>query len=261
MAFWKWSEWRRGRIRRRGFPAAWTDILRRTFPRHARLSPEDRAELDGLVLVFLAEKRFDGAAGLEVTDEIRVTIAAQACLLLLHRGSDIYPGLASVIVYPGEYLVRQRVCDEVGLVREGTQVRLGETGARGAVVVSWDATLRGASGANGGRNIVFHEFAHLLDAQSGGFDGAPPLASPARYSQWARVMADEYAELRARSESHEPGALDSYGATSPAEFFAVATERFFQEPHGLSRDVPALFDELAHYYRQDPRLWESPPSG
>jgi MtfA peptidase len=182
-----------------------------------------------------------------------VTIAAQACLLLLHRETDNYPGLLSIIVYPREYVATQRVRDELGLVREGVQVRLGETGARGAVVVSWDAALRGALSANEGRSVVLHEFAHLLDAEAGGFDGAPLLPLRSMYERWTRVMRDEYAALRARTTADEATDLDPYGATSPAEFFAVATERFFQEPHSLRRDHPALFDELARYYRQDPR--------
>ncbi len=253
MAFRTWRKRHRDRIRRRSFPAGWADTLRRTFPRYARLSPEDRAELEGLVQVFLAEKRFEGAAGLRVTDDVRLTLAAQACLLLLHRDADPYPGLLSVIVYPGEYLARQRVRDEIGLVREAVQVRLGETGARGAVVVSWDAALRGASDANDGRNVVFHEFAHLLDAESGGFDGAPLLPLRSMYDRWSRVMRDEYAALQARTTEGATTDLDPYGATSPAEFFAVVTERFFQEPHALQREHPALFDELIRYYRQDPR--------
>jgi Mlc titration factor MtfA (ptsG expression regulator) len=253
MATGAWARRRRERIRKQEFPPEWLAVLRSTLPRFARLTPEDQAELEGHIQVFLAEKRFEGAAGLAITDEIRVTIAAQACLLLLHRDTDDYPGLASIIVYPHEYIATQRVRDELGLVREAVQVRLGETGARGAVVVSWDAALRGASDANEGRSVVFHEFAHLLDAEAGGFDGAPLLPLRSMYDRWTRVMREEYAALQARATAAEATDLDPYGATSPAEFFAVATERFFQEPHSLQRDHPALFAELAGYYRQDPR--------
>jgi len=236
------------------FPEPWSRILRRVFPRVDQLEAADRAGLEHRILLFLAEKRFEGAAGLRINEEIRLTVAAQACLLLLHRGDDLYPGLLSVIVYPGEYLAPHRRHDEIGLVLEGLQVRQGETAARGAVVVSWDAAWRGAAGPNGGRNVVFHEFAHLLDAESGGFDGAPSLPQPAAES-WSRVMAREYSTLRAQVDAGLPAALDPYAASSPAEFFAVATERFFQEPCELSEAVPALFDELSRFYQLDPRLW------
>ncbi len=253
MSFRRWREWRRDRIRRRGFPDSWAGILRRTFPRYAKLAPEDRAELEGLIAVFLADKQFEGAAGFAITDEARVTIAAEACLLLLHREVNPYPRLYSIIVYPHEYLATQRVRDEVGLVRETAQVRLGETGARGAVVVSWDAALRGALSANEGRNVVFHEFAHLLDAEAGGFDGAPLLPHRSMYDSWSRVLRDEYAALQTSATRGEAIDLDPYGATSPAEFFAVTTERFFQEPNSLFRNHPALFSELSRFYQQDPR--------
>ncbi len=257
---WLWREWRRRRIRGREFPAEWAHILARTFPRILRLSDADRAELESRIQVFLIEKRFEGAADFEITDEVRLSIAAQACLLLLHHDTGDYPDLLSIIVYPGEYLARQRVRDEIGLVRETDQVRLGETGARGAVVVSWDAARRGASDENDGHSVVLHEFAHLLDAEAGGFDGAPRLPRRSMYESWSRILKDEYATLQRRAASGEPVDLNPYGATSPAEFFAVATESFFQEPHALSQNHPALFEELAHFYRQDPRGFMPPSS-
>jgi Mlc titration factor MtfA (ptsG expression regulator) len=248
-----WKRWRRERIRKRPFPREWSDIFLRTSPRFAKLGAADQDELKGHIQVFLAEKRFEGAARLNITDEIRVTIAAQACLLLLHRETDVYPGLISIIVYPSEYVARHAARNEIGLVSEGRQVRLGETGARGALVLSWDAALRGASDPDSCRNVVFHEFAHQLDAESGGFDGAPLLPLRSMYSAWSRVLGDEYATLRGRLRDELPTDLDPYAATSPAEFFAVATECFFQCPHHMQQHLPALFDELARYYRQDPR--------
>lgn len=251
------SAWRLRRARRRGFPAAWRAALEQAWPRFARLPADDRATLEDHVLRFLSEKRFEGAAGLRLTDEVRLAVSAQACLLTLRRDGPLYPGLYSVIVYPDAYVAAHRARDEIGLIREGPQVRQGETAARGAVVVAWAAARQGARGPNGGRNVVFHEFAHLLDAEQGGFDGAPRL-SPAVAGDWARVMAREYNALRARLDAGLPTPLDAYAAASPAEFFAVATERFFQDPHGLAGDLPVLFDELAGFYRLDPRAWESP---
>lgn len=253
-----WRAWRQHRIRRRPFPSAWTATLRRDFPRYGRLAPDDRARLDQLIQIFLAEKRFEGAGGLKIVEEIKIVIAAQACLLLLHRACPLFPGLHSVIVYPGDYVARHRARDEIGVVREGLQVRQGETAARGAVVVSWAAARLGAAGPNDSRNVVLHEFAHLLDAERGGFDGAPRLA-PADAESWSRVLACEYRVLSAQVDAGLGTPLDPYAASSPAEFFAVATERFFQDPSGLSRDLPVLFAELSRFYRQDPRLWD--PAG
>jgi Mlc titration factor MtfA (ptsG expression regulator) len=242
-------------MRKREFSPEWLGILARTFPRFVQLSAADQEELKGHIQVFLAEKRFEGAADLKVTDEIRVTIAAQACLLLLHRETDYYPGLLSIIVYPSEYIARHAVRNEIGLVSEGHQVRLGETGARGALVLSWDGALRGARDVNDCRNVVFHEFAHQLDAEAGGFDGAPLLPLRSMYSAWARILGEEYEALRGRLLDEQPTDLDPYAATSPAEFFAVATECFFQRPRHLYEHHPALFDELSLYYKQDPRSW------
>ncbi len=243
---------RRERIRRRLFPLAWRTILERTFPRYLRLSPEDRKELEGHIQVFLAEKRFEGAAGLAITDEIRVTIAAQACFLLLHRDTDFYPGLYSIIVYPEEYVASYRRRDEQGFVEEGPQVRLGEASGQGAVILSWDGALRGASDVDDCHNVVFHEFAHQLDAESGSFDGAPLLPERSMYLTWARTLSEEWHALRARADRREPTDLDPYGATNPAEFFAVVTECFFQRPHQLRETHPKLYEELERFYRQDP---------
>lgn len=248
-----WKRWRRERIRKRPFSPEWLGILARTFPRFAQLSAADQVELKGHIQVFLAEKRFEGAADLKITDEIRVTIAAQACLLLVHRDTDCYPGLLSIIVYPSEYVARHAVRNEIGLVSEGHQVRLGETGARGALVLSWDGALRGAIDVDDCRNVVFHEFAHQLDAEAGGFDGAPLLPLRSMYIAWTRVFGEEFAALRARLLDEQSTDLDPYAATSPAEFFAVATECFFQRPRHLHEHHPALFEELSLYYQQDPR--------
>ncbi|MEW5826245.1 MAG: M90 family metallopeptidase [Candidatus Bipolaricaulota bacterium] len=242
------GRWRRRRIVGRPFPAMWGQILSRTFPRYVRFSDEDRERIEKLLQIFLAEKRFEGAGGLAVDDVVRLTIAAQACWMTLHRDGDIFPDLSSVIVYPGEYVTRQRVRDEIGVVTEGFQPRLGETAARGAVVLAWDAALRGASDAHGGRSVVLHEFAHLLDAEVGGFDGAPRLPGPSVAEEWANLMSEEFALLQRQVERGEPTVLDPYAATRPAEFFAVASEALFLTPSGLARARPRLAAALARYY-------------
>lgn len=243
---------RRDRVRRRPFPQAWEAILRRNVPLYARLSVEDRDELKRRILVFLAEKRFEGAGGLTITDEIRVTIAAHAGILLLHRAADCYPGLYTVIVYPGAYVARRTVQEPIGVVTERAEARLGESTPRGAVVLAWDAVESAASDIDDCRNVVLHEFAHQLDAEDGSVEGAPALSDRSHYVTWARILGREYEQLRRDAAMGRATVLHEYGATSPAEFFAVATECFFIRPEALLRRHPELYAELSGYYGQDP---------
>jgi hypothetical protein len=253
--FWFTSR-RREKAREREFPAEWQAILDRRVPYVRTLTPEEQEELRGHIQVFLDEKVFEGALGLEITDEIRVTIAAQACILLLHRETDYYPDLGTIVVYPQAYVARvKRV--EGGVVIEEEVPRLGESWERGTVVLSWRDVLSGASNTHDGHNVVFHEFAHQLDQEDGSSDGAPVLSQRSGYGPWARVFGAEYAQLEHEVELHHRTLLDSYGATNPAEFFAVATETFFEKPHLLRRDHPALYEQLAHFYRQDPAAREA----
>lgn len=250
---------RRERIRAEPFPAEWRAILERRFPLYGRLAPEDRSELEGHVQVFLREKSFEGAGGLEITDEVRVTVAAQACVLLLHRDTDYYPRMRSVVVYPAAYVAEHRSAAG-GIVTEGRQTRLGESWSSGAVVLSWSDVRAGARDLRDGHNVVFHEFAHQLDLEDGGVDGVPELEGGSAYRAWARVFSAEYLELRADAKRGRRSVLDDYGATDPAEFFAVATEAFFEKPLALRRKHPELYAELAAFYRQDP-AGDAAPAG
>ena len=227
-------------------------MLERNVPVYGRLSDADRNELKGHIQVFLAEKRFEGAGGLTITDEIRVAIAAHACVLLLHRTTDYYPGLYTVIVYPGAYVAGRTVREPMGIVTERTETRLGESSPRGAVVLSWNAVEAAASDVGDCRNVVLHEFAHQLDAEDGSVEGAPVLSDRSRYVVWARILGREYERLRRDAFHGRSTVLDRYGATSPAEFFAVATECFFTRPGLLKARHPELYAELKGYYRQDP---------
>ncbi len=246
-----WKKHRRAEIRERPFPASYADIIARNVPYVARLSPDDRRELEGLALVFLDEKPFEGCGGLEVDDEIRVTIAAQACVLLLHRDTDMYPNLDVVLVYPSAYRAQARRRDGAVVIDE-EGVRLGESWTQGTVVLAWDSVKRGATHMFDGHNVVFHEFAHQLDAEDGSMDGAPDLETGARYSAWAKVLGDEYEELTRRLASGRGSDIDAYGATNAQEFFAVVTEIFFERPHALKKRHPDLYAELAGFFRQDP---------
>ena len=241
---------RRDALRAKPFPAAWRAIIDRDVATVARLTAEEHAELEGLVQVFLDEKNIEGCAGLELTDEIRVTIAAQACLLLLHRDTDVYPELETVLVYPHAYRAPS-TRREGPVVIESDDARLGESWTRGVVVLAWDHVASSARHL-GGDNVVLHEFAHQLDAEHGGMDGAPELGTRARFVSWARVLGEEFAELSARLHAGRPSDIDAYGATSPPEFFAVVTEMFFEKPRQLQRRHPDLYAELAAFYRQDP---------
>ncbi len=243
---------RRARLRAAPPPPAWTVVLERDFAHFRRLSAADRAELLGLMQVFLDEKHFEGCGGLELTDEMKVVIAAQACLLLLHRETEFYPDLDSILVYPEAYVAPsvRRLPD--GTVAEGEQARLGESWTRGAVVLSWHDTLKGAMDAQDGHNVVLHEFAHQLDAEDGAVDGAPVLPRPSMHTAWARVLGAEYAHLLDDIHRHRPTLIDPYGATNPAEFFAVATELFFEKPRAMKARHPALYEELRQFYAQDP---------
>jgi MtfA peptidase len=244
---------RRRNLRRQPIPPAWTSTLTRNLPVFRRLSLQDQAELLTHVQVFLAEKQFEGCGGLALTDEIRLTIAAQACLLLLHRDTDYYPQLSTILVYPSTYIAQGERHLEGPIWEEGGEYRLGHTARQlGVIVLAWDAAKRGATNPSDGQNVVLHEFAHQLDFEDYSTDGAPALATRAEYLAWARVMSSEFKALRAAEEAGTPTVLDTYGATNPAEFFAVATEAFFERPRALRARHPELYAELGRFFRQDP---------
>ncbi len=227
-------------------------IIERNFPYFERLSKDDQRELLGHVRVFLDEKKFEGCGGLELTDEMKLTIAAQACLLLLHRQTDYYPGLDVILVYPHAYRATGRERAGGGVVLEHDQVRLGESHQRGIVVLSWDAVKKGAADPADGHNVVLHEFAHKLDEEDGAADGAPVLERRSSYAPWARVLGAEFEMLSEATRQNRETDIDAYGATNPAEFFAVITEEFFETPEKLAKNHPHLYEQLTEFYLQDP---------
>ena len=254
------KERRRERLRAQPIPPAWRSIITRNLPIFRRLPREDQTELLGHVQVFLAEKRFEGCGGLELTDEIRITIAAQACLLLLHRKTNYYPQLISILVYPSDYTAYEERHLEGNIWEAGEEGRLGHTARRlGALVLAWDAVKRGAADPSDGENLVLHEFAHQLDFEDYGTDGTPALATRAEYLDWARVMSSEFKALRAAGEAGTPTVLNTYGATNPAEFFAVVTEAFFERPRALRARHPELYAEFTRFFRQDPTRYSAEP--
>ncbi len=237
---------RRRAIRSRPFPRAWREIIDQDVPLVRNLNDRERREHEYLVLVFLEEKRFEGCSGLAMTDVIRVTIAAQACLLLVHLPGDVFPTVETILVYPHAYLApKQESAGKATVVRQ--QARAGEAWAnRGLLILVWEEVQRASVTSE--HNVVLHEFAHALDSEDGFLDGAPVLPSPERYRAWAHVLNEEYSALSDGAQEGRETDIDAYGATNRAEFFAVVTEAFFGAPGPLKEKHPELFAELAAYY-------------
>jgi Mlc titration factor MtfA (ptsG expression regulator) len=250
---------RRERLRAEPFPESWRRLVERRVPVYWRLVPADRQELLGHTRVLLEEKHFEGAGGLLMRDEVRVTIAAQAALLLLHRDTDYFPRLRSIIVYPSGYVAHGETRHEGGIWSEGDDHLLGHTQRDlRALVLAWDEVRAGAADPDDGVNLVLHEFAHQLDFEDGYTDGTPALDTGAQARSWAAILAGEFEALRRAADAGEWTLLDPYGAEDPAEFFAVATEAFFERARELRARHPHLYEQLRGFYRQDPAEWREP---
>ncbi|MBU4316865.1 MAG: zinc-dependent peptidase [Proteobacteria bacterium] len=244
---------RRQKALARPFADAWVEILRQNLPPYEKLSDDLRRQLHQDIQWFLAEKSFEGCGGLILNDEIRVTIAAEACMLLLNRRDTNYPRLMSILVYPGTY-----VDSNEGLFIDSSKpktARLGESWTLGTVVLAWDSVKRGALNFHDGHNVVLHEFAHQLDQEDGSSNGAPILEKRSAYGAWAKIFSKEFAELQEEKQKGKPSMFDKYGATNPAEFFAVVTEAFYEKPEQFRKKHPELYEELREYYKVDPIEW------
>lgn len=249
------AEHRRQNILAEPFPSDWLAFLHRDVPHYEFLSDAEQKSLRDHVQIFVAEKTWEGCGGLELTVEMQVSIAAQACLLLLGlEHHDFYKNVDTILVYPTGYkAVQEQPGAVAGLVEAGPSFRLGEAWSRGPVVLSWSDALNGGRNPHDGRNVVMHEFAHKLDLRHGGVaDGVPDLpGGQDQYDEWADVMSTEYERLVALHEHGRADVLDEYGATNPAEFFAVSTEAFFEKPRQLREKHPPLYDVLAGFYGQN----------
>ena len=252
----RWVAQRRERQQAEGFPPAWRAIIRRNLPLAASLPADLQTQLRRHILVFLSEKAFVGCQGQVIDDEVRVTIAAQACLLLLNRQADYFPALRQVLVYPSAFEVDITHTDEIGVVQSGRDWRAGESWQEGQVILSWEDVLTGAAAPHDGWNVVIHEFAHQLDSETGLTNDTPALSSPHRLARWSSVMQKEFdALVAALARGDEDTFLDPYGASEPAEFFAVVTEAYFEQGAELRAQHPALFGELHAFFQVDTSAW------
>lgn len=253
-----WLAYRRSRVVETAFPASWRKILQQRVPLVRRLPAHLQLQLKKHMQVFIAEKSFLGCGGLQITEEMRVVIAAQACLLILNRATDYFAKVHQVLVYPGAFVVNRTTVDGTGVQQENRQALSGESWSQGQVILSWQDTLEGAAIADDGRNVVIHEFAHQLDQENGAARGAPPptLGDTRHDAQrWSQVFHAAYAQLQSEARHGVDGLLNHYGAQDPAEFFAVVSEVFFEQPQALVAEYPSLYQELSGYYKVDPAGW------
>ena len=243
---------RRQQIFSAPFPPQWLEYIQRNIGLYPRLPEALQQQLLGHVQVFLAEKRFYGFEGLQITDEIRVTVAAQACILQLNRPATYFPGFSSIYMYPASYKVQERsIAGDLSVGSES--IRLGESWQRGPVVLSWRDSKQGGVNEEDGQNVVIHEFAHKLDEENGAVDGLPPLSESTQYKSWAEVLGKEFHKLQ---KTEGRSVIDRYGATNPQEFFAVVTETFFEKPEQLQEKHAELYDEFKRFYQLDPVSWD-----
>jgi len=243
---------RRRKLTGAPFPELWRDIIHRNVPFQRRLPDAYQRRLERSIQILMAEKNFEGCGGLDMTDEIRVTIAGQAACLLLGHDFDYFPRLRSVLVYPSVFLVPGHEVDEAGTYYEGEGEHAGESWTTGAVVLAWDEVLKGGHGGPDGYNVVLHEFAHQLDAEVTGMDGWPELDTQELMDRWAEVMNRNFTRVDRDYRRGRRTTLDPYALESPAEFFAVATETFFESGAMLRTRAPDLYALLRDFYQFDP---------
>ncbi|SOB78236.1 hypothetical protein SAMN04488490_4100 [Marinobacter sp. LV10R510-11A] len=245
-----YRSWRRDRELKQPFPKIWRKHLQSTVPLYRRLPAQLQQTLERHVQLFLSEKNFYGCDGFEVTDRVRVAIAGHACLLILKRSYTDFDDVRSILVYPDVYQVQASERDGM-VVGVSNQVRAGEASSLGQVVLAWSECESGAINPESTHNVILHEFAHQLDYLDGTADGAPPLSGD-HVEEWQQTMTIAYDDLRHSLRHHRKSWLDPYGATKPAEFFAVLTETFYQQPQHLKDQQPAVYDLLCDFYRIDP---------
>jgi len=252
MIFGFWKKRRREKLLSEPFPDEWERLLRKNFDLYRTLTDSEKTKLKNDLRVFVAEKYWEGCGGLRMREEVQVTIAAQACYLVLGLTVDEYDHVSSIVVYPSGFVAPVEEEDDLGIVREDEEDMEGEAWSKGTVVLSWSDALSGGKHGGDGRNLIFHEFAHQLDMRDGVINGTPVLGSKEQYARWTEVMTREFEALQEMADKGRRTLLDQYGAEDESEFFAVATESFFEQPVKLRQHHRDLYDVLMTYYGQDP---------
>ena len=248
--------WRGSSLPSTPVPTRWSEVIRERVPIVTGLNAQQLTRLLSKVQQLVRRVRWEGCGGLRLSEEIQLTIAAQACLLVLEHEGEPYPEVDEILVYPTTFVPRRfswtPTADRDVHAAEPT---LGEAWKHGVVVLAWDSAVAGAADPADGHNVVLHEFAHQLDGADGEFDGRPQLGHPSMLMPWTAMLEREYARLREQAEAGTDGTLHHYGATDPAEFFAVATEAFFERPVALRQERPELYEALQRFYRQTPESY------
>ncbi len=239
------------------FKESWTVYLRNNLPLYQKLTNQLRDSLHEKIAQFVSTKYFEGCSDLELTDEMILTVAGQACLLIIKHDGAPYPNLKTVLLYPTTFSSSVDEIDIHGVVTRRSIHRLGESWNNGTVILAWDSVLHGAKNIYDGHNVTFHEFVHQLDQENGRTDGIPAMENSQAYHTWAQVLDDGYERLLDKAERGKRTVIDKYGTTNVAEFFAVATEAFFEKPTQLKKKQPAIYRELKAYYAIDPASWFS----
>ena len=247
---------RRNNLFLKPLPPDWIQILEKNVSIYSLLPQNLREELHGRINIFLDEKEFIGCAGLQISNEIRVTIAGNACILLLKRDKRCFPRFTTILIYPDTYVSREVKSDGLVVVHEES-VRAGESWYRGPVVLSWADVMRGSLNNSDGHNVVLHEFAHKLDEENEIMNGLPVLRDSSHYAEWAEVLSKEFDSLLIRVDRGTNSVIDAYGAVSPSEFFAVATESFFEKPLLMKNKLPDLYQQVRRFYNLDPAAWRN----
>ncbi len=252
----RYRKYRRQQIAKQPLEPGWEDILQSKVGLYPALPNELRSALHSRMQLFLHDKEFVGCDGQVISDEVRLTIAANACLLVLTQTRPIYPSFQTILVYPSTYVATEKARDGM-IVYDQHSVRAGESWYRGPVVLSWSDILHGSNNDEDGHNVVIHEFAHKLDEESGVMNGLPILRNSAHYAEWSKVLNDEYDAFLKRVERRRNTVIDEYGALSPVEFFAVISESFFEKPKRMKSKLPELYSQLERYYHLDPASWNT----
>ncbi len=247
---------RRNKLFFKPLPSEWIQILEDNVSLYSLLPENLKHELHGRINIFLDEKEFIGCGGLQMSDEIRITISGNACILLLKRDKRCFPRFTTILVHPDTYVAKQVTYDGLVEVHDDS-IRSGDSWHRGPVILSWADVIHGSLNSDDGHNVVLHEFAHKLDEENEIMNGLPVLRDSSHYADWAKVLNKEYDSLLIRVEHRTNSVIDAYGAVSPAEFFAVATESFFEKPLQMKQKLPELYDQFNIFYIMDPVEWRN----